>query len=112
MEGLRDLSDISIRQGPFARINHVSKIPSVDEQHLPVAINGPTLASSLVLREKPETDRDPGRPEQLRRQRHHARHQIGLDDLGPDLTSPWSSNDNPTHWPSRLRQLHREPASK
>ena len=81
--GAGDLRDVLVGQLAVHAVDHRAQLAGVDEERLaaPVA----EAAVLLVAREEPEADRDLRRVEELARQRHHAVHQVGLDDGLADL---------------------------
>ena len=83
MVGVRDPCDVLVRELPVSPIHHPPDLPRVDEQNLP----GPIAerAPSPIACEKPQARRDLGRVEELAGQGHHAVHEVGLDQLLPDL---------------------------
>ncbi len=81
--GAGDLRDVGVGQLAVHAVDHRAELAGVDEERLaaPVA----EAAVLLVAGEEPEADRDLRRVEELARQRHHAVHQVGLDDGLADL---------------------------
>ena len=69
MVGIGDTDDVFIGEFAMRAVDHPAHLTGVDEEHFAVP----------VARKEPQARGDLGRVEELARQRHHAVHQIGLD---------------------------------
>ena len=81
--GAGDARDVLVGQLAVGAVDHAAELAGVDEEHLAAAVA--ELAVLLVAREEPEAGGDLRRVEELARQRDHAVHEIGLDDVLADL---------------------------
>ena len=81
--GVRDAGDVVAGQFAVGAVDHAAHPARVDEQHLARAVAQP--ASLPGSREEPEAGRYLRRVEELARQRDHAVHQAGLDEVLPYL---------------------------
>ena len=75
MIGPGDAGDVPTLKLTVGTVDHAAQLAGVDEEHFTVP----------VARKEPQAGRDLGRVEEFARQRHHAVHQIGLDQTLPDL---------------------------
>ena len=83
MVGAGDAGDVLVGQLAVGAVHHAAELAGVDEEHLAAAVA--ELAVLPVAREEPEAGRDLRRVEELARQRDHAVHEVGLDQVLADL---------------------------
>src|SRR5690606_32775311 len=81
--GIRDAGDVLVGQLAVGAVHHAAKLAGVDEEDLAAAVA--ELAVLAVARQKPQARRDLRRVEELAGQRHHAVHEVGLDEVPADL---------------------------
>ena len=100
--GVGDPADILFGQFAVNTINHRPEFSGVDEERLasPVPAGAGRCPAFLVAGDEPQARRDLRRIEKLSRQRHHAIHQVGLDDVLADFAHPigWRTS---SRWPGQ-----------
>src|SRR5690606_12294465 len=80
---VRDPRDVFVRQLATRAVDHAAELAGVDEQDLSAAVA--ELAVLAVAGQAPQAGRDLRRVEELTRERHHAVHEVGLDQVLTDL---------------------------
>src|SRR5690606_17727257 len=82
---VRDPRDVLVGQLAARAVDHPAELAGVDEQDLSATVA--ELAVLAVAGQEPQARRDLRRVEELARQRHHAVHEVGLDQVLTDLAS-------------------------